>query len=234
MKQAMKILVLLGLAFGLSACAGGSMVSRNAVPDSALSVATKSGPLALVPQYDVQAVRVAVPRDLRVSEANMFYPLADIVWRGEARGDRHAQVRAIVQEGLAVGTQGMASGRPVALDVEVTRFHSLTEKTRYTVGGVHSIKFTLTLRDVATGQVIDGPRQVVADVKGSGGARAIAEEQAGRTMRVVIVEHLAQVIRTELSVPKTLPMTDPSQVPEGMALVSRNAAPEIAGWRSIY
>jgi hypothetical protein len=60
----------------------------------------------------------------------------------------------------------------------------------------------LTLRDNATGQLLDGPREIVADIKASGGAAAIAEEQAGRTQRVVTVERLAQVIRQELSAPQ--------------------------------
>jgi hypothetical protein len=42
---------------------------------------------------------------------------------------------------------------------------------------------------------------VVADVKASGGARALAEEQMGRTQRVVIVERLSQIIQRELTTP---------------------------------
>ena len=69
-----------------------------------------------------------------------------------------------------------------------TRFHALTEKARYTVGGIHSFHFDADRARCATGAVLDGPRLVMADVKASGGARAIAEEQMGRTQRVVIVE----------------------------------------------
>lgn len=49
--------------------------------------------------------------------------------------------------------------------------------------------------------MIDGPRKVVADVKAAGGYKAIAEDDAGRTQRVVVVERLAQVIARELSAP---------------------------------
>ncbi|MBL8561747.1 MAG: hypothetical protein JNN06_05650, partial [Gemmobacter sp.] len=176
--------------------------------------------------YDVQQVNVTVPQSLRVSEANVFYPIADIVWRGEPMANRHNQVRAIVSEGIGRGVAAMHNGRPVGVDVEVTRFHSLTEKTRYTFGGVHSVKFILTVRDLATGGVIDGPRAVVADVKGSGGAQAIAEEQMGRTMRVVITEHLAAVIARELSTPVSVP----SGLPENAPVSQGTVAPEqIAG-----
>lgn len=215
MKNAIRVLVAMGLASGLSACVGGTgTVSRGVADGAALVVPAKGGAVVMAPQYDVTAVHVTVPRDLKVSEANVFYPIADIVWRGEAAGDRYEQVRAILEEGVAFGTGAMHQGRKVSVDVELVRFHALTEKTRYTVGGVHSIKFMLTVRDAASGVALDGPRLIVADVKAAGGSRAMAEDQAGRTQRVVIVEHLAAVIRRELSVPVA--------VPPGSDLVAQN------------
>ena len=223
MQKTIRVLVLCATALGLSACGG--VVSRSA-SDAQLSVAAKNGPTVMVPKYDVQQVNVTVPQSLRVSEANVFYPIADIVWRGEPMANRHNQVRAIVSEGIGRGVAAMHNGRPVGVDVEVTRFHSLTEKTRYTFGGVHSVKFTLTVRDLATGGVIDGPRAVVADVKGSGGAQAIAEEQMGRTMRVVITEHLAGVIARELSTPVAVPNGLPADAPVSQGAV---APEQVAG-----
>ena len=223
MQKTIRVLVLCATALGLSACGG--VVSRSA-SDAQLSVAAKNGPTVMVPKYDVKQVNVTVPQSLRVSEANVFYPIADIVWRGEPMANRHNQVRAIVSEGIGRGVAAMHNGRPVAVDVEVTRFHSLTEKTRYTFGGVHSVKFILTVRDLATGGVIDGPRAVVADVKGSGGAQAIAEEQMGRTMRVVITEHLAGVIARELSTPVAVPNGLPADAPVSQGAV---APEQVAG-----
>jgi hypothetical protein len=198
--KALRVLAGLALALSLSACMTTEVPSRNASPQL-LSVAAKDGVAMTAPQYDVTQVRVRVPEKLRVSEANVFYPLADIVWCGDVGGNRHAQVKTILEEGLVRGTAAMTKGRAVVVEAEVTRFHSLTEKTRYTVGGTHSVHFVLTLRDAQTGAVIDGPRHVNASVKGSGGALAIAEEQAGRSMRVVIVEHLAAVIAAEMAKP---------------------------------
>ena len=154
-------------------------------------------------QYDVQEINVIVPTTLRVSEANTWHPKADIVWRGDPPGDRYAQVKAIFETAMAQGTATMHSGPKVALDIEVTYFHCLTEKTRYTIGGVHSMKFIMTVRDLETGEILQGPRKVNADVVGVGGAMAIAEDAAGRTQKVVVTERLAQVIRQELSVPVT-------------------------------
>lgn len=204
------VLIGLGLALGLSACSAPDAVARNAYLTPGVTLATQgravavpghpgAGPHVLAAQYDVQDVRINVSRKLRVSEANMFFPVADIVWRGEPRGDRYQQVARMYQEAAAAGTSSMTNGRAVVVDVDVIRNHCLTEKTRYTVGGVHSLRFMLTVTDATTGQVIDGPREVIADVKGAGGNQAIVEEQNGRTQRVVVVERLAQVLRRELS-----------------------------------
>ena len=154
-----------------------------------------------------------MPRSLRSSEANSFHPNADIVWRGDVAGDRHVQVAAIFNEAMARGTAVMHSGPKVVVDIEVVRFHCLTEKTRFTVGGVHSLHFMLTVRDAVSGAIIQGPRLVIADVKAAGGARAIAEDSAGMTQRVVVVQRLAEVIRRELSAPMVA-------LPQGM-VVSR-------------
>lgn len=202
---------MLAVMMGLSACAGGSSVSRA---DNQMTLASQGrvDPVSrqvqqvLAAQYDVEELRVTVPQSLRVSEANMFYPVADIVWRGEPMGNRHQQITAMFEEAMARGTQSMTAGPKVIVEVEVTRFHSVTEKTRYTVGGTHSMRFDLTVRDALTGEVIDGPRAIVADTKAAGGAQAVAEEQMGRTQRVVVVERLANVIRSELSAPVTDPM----------------------------
>lgn len=205
--------MILGLAaLGLTACVSANDPATRGVPLAAGLGAANSQSTGsegnrttayLVAQYDVEAIRVTVPSRLKVSEANTFKPRADIVWRGEALGDRYAQVAAIFRDAMTTGTAAMQKGRKVDLEVEVTRFHALTEKTRYTFGGTHEMRFILTLRDAASGAVIDGPREVVADIKASGGSAAIEEERMGRTQRVVTVERLAQVIRRELSAPAT-------------------------------
>jgi hypothetical protein len=205
------IVALLTGALMLSACGQPEIVTRSGglAEDSEFTLATQGREVALAAdtatlmqsRYDVQDVSVIVPADLRSSEANVFYPLADIVWRGEPMGNRHDQVRQIFGEAATTATTSMTRGRPAVVEIAVTRFHCVTEKTRYSVGGTHSMHFTLTVRDAQTGDVIDGPRAVVADVKAVGGARALAEDAAGRTQRVVVLERLVQVLRIELSVP---------------------------------
>ncbi|MGV8951513.1 MAG: DUF6778 family protein [Cypionkella sp.] len=159
------------------------------------------GETVLQAQYDVQAVNVSVPMSLTTSEANSFHPNVEIVWRGDAKGERHQQVKAIFESAVASATSTMHTGPKVVVDIEVTRFHCLTEKTRFTVGGVHNMHFMMTVRDAASGAVIQGPRLINADIRAAGGARAIAEDAAGRTQKVVVTERLTEVIRRELSTP---------------------------------
>lgn len=154
-----------------------------------------------VRDYDVVALSVEVPRTLTVSEENVYYPNADIVWRGEPYGDRHQQVQRIFEEGMGRGAASLTGSRDVRVRVEVRRFHSLTEKARYSVGGVHSIRFVLTVTDARTGEVVEGPRLVSADAPALGGSRALAADRAGQTERVMVVDHLSRVIVAELRDP---------------------------------
>ncbi len=199
------LIPMLAAAVLLSACAGEVPASRSisdltfAASNTAVPDQTPSRKV-LMGHYQIADVRINVPATLRVSEANVFMPIADIVWRGEPIGNRHQQVSAIFADALKDAANHLMKGPEVIVQIDVTRFHSVTEKTRYTVGGNHAMHFTLTVLDAATGQVLEPARPIVADVKAAGGAQAVAEEQMGRTQRVVVVERLAQVIRRELSV----------------------------------
>lgn len=212
-----RLLLALPMFAVLAACVSPDPASRAAVsvsPQRPASVTPTEGHRTVLrAQYDVQQVAITVSSKLKVSEANVFYPIADIVWRGEPRGDRHGQVQAIFQEAAGQAISPVPQGRKVNVAIEVTRFHCLTEKTRYTVGGTHSLHFTLTVSDAETGQIIDGPRPVVADIKASGGAHAIAEDQMGMTQRVVIVTRLTEAIRRELATP----VTDPYLVAQALS-----------------
>lgn len=195
----LSLFLILGCALGLSACSTPEPATRGAYVDPS---AVSSGAETLVtPDYNVVSIKIDVPKSLTVSEANSFFPLADIVWHGDPLGDRKAQVQAIYEEAFAAGTASLKGTEQVEVDATITRFHALTPKARYTTGGMHTLHFILTVRDAVTGQVLDGPRPVVADVKASGGMRAMEEEAAGITQKVVIEQRLAEVILAELTAP---------------------------------
>ena len=193
-----KVILLAALVFGLSACAKNNQVSRNESVNAPF-VGTKSVETVIAATtFNVRDVRVSVPDSLSVSEANIYLPSADIVWREDFYGDRHEQVAAIFKEGMTRGVKDLNGAQAIYVDIEVKRFHSLTERARYTVGGIHSIKFVLVLRDAKTGALIADPRLIKADLKAYGGKRAVAAEHRGETQKVRITAHLAEVIKREI------------------------------------
>ena len=155
------------------------------------------------PNIRVRDVRVTVPETLRVSEANTFYPNADIVWHGDPAGDRYQQVAAIFDESMTGALKQLHGQRAVYVDITVKQFHSLTPRTRYTFGGVHSIKFDLVVRDARSGKVLVEQQDVHGDLAGYGGNRAFQAERRGETQKVRIKAHLANLILKLLVQPET-------------------------------
>lgn len=206
--QRLKLAVLLVMGGLVSACANTNATTRNApfeaapLPVTATATAQPvitGGEIASQTNVRVENVIVRVPRALSVSEANRYLPSSDIVWRGDPIGDRHAQIATIFHGAMEQGTAALDGATPVELDIEVSRFHALTEKARYTTGGVHNINFILTLRHAETGALLGEPRRVRADLDAFGGRQALAAEARGQTQKVRITNHLAEVIRQELT-----------------------------------
>lgn len=202
-----KLIAALTLSALVSACATTDIASRNATFDTSTPRMSFQAPTdaPAMPQFlasvHVSQINVVVPQSLRVSEANRYYPSGDIVWRGDPIGNRHAQVKAIFEAALRKSATVVEGPIPALLDVEVMRFHALTEKARYTTGGVHSITFRLTVRDARTGLALAEPHIVKADLDGFGGQQAIEADRRGDTQKVRITAHLAEVIRQELETP---------------------------------
>ncbi len=192
-------IALMGL--GLSACGATNqdIASRNApLIEAPATAAAPVAPAALA-EVTVNRIIVDVPRSLKVSEANRYFPGGDIVWREDPRGDRYAQVQAIVENAMREGVKDMQGPNAVDLYIELTRFHALTEKARYSTGGVHDIEFKLTLLDPETGTPLGASRQIDAGFKAYGGSAALAAEARGETQKVRITQQLARVIRDELT-----------------------------------
>lgn len=196
----LRVFAVLAIAAALSGCAAVDTASRSA---GLLPLETAASPLTDLPRqgheveaepYNVTAVNVIVPETLTVSEANTYFPKADIVWREDPLGDRHEQVRAIVQSAAERGAAAHTAGRDVLVGIQVIRFHALTEKTRYTIGGTHDIHFYLTVRDAATGAKLGAPRRIETELKAFGGAAALKAMSRGETQKVRITEHLSALI----------------------------------------
>lgn len=145
--------------------------------------------------WRLAGVDVTVPNTLTVSEDNsVFVPAADIVWQEEDPGDRRAQVRRIMTEGITAGARGLSGSRPVRIKVEVAKFHALNKRALYGAPantGVENIIFVATVVDANTGEVLD--RQTIfAEFEGLTGATYQEALNRGESQRDRIVTHVAR------------------------------------------
>lgn len=198
-----KLVLLMAVGTLVSACAGTSTTSRNAAFDAeGLPLAATEQVGAYNTDVRVKNITIRVPRSLTVSEGNGYLPSSDIVWRGDPIGDRYAQIGAIFNDAMKKGTAALDGATLVFLDIEVTRFHALTERARYSTGGVHNINFNVTVRHAVTNAQLGETRRVRADLTAFGGSQALAAEARGETQKVRISAFLAEVIRQELTTPE--------------------------------
>lgn len=203
MKPTLPVMLLAAVA--LSACgatmSGDAGVTRAESGVSGLLGATTRSQAqqpVLNRDYTVTGVEVTVPRSLTVSERNGIKPRADILWQAEPLGDRYAQVDAILTEALTQGTAEMHGARKVTLEAVVTRFHALTKRTRYSIGGEHEVWMMLTVRDAETGEVIEPARLVGFDTRVSP-EEAFSNEEHGIYQREEINAMVRDLIGKELS-----------------------------------
>lgn len=193
-----RLIAALGLGGLVAACGAAPEVTTTSVALGAADPALAFQQQAVVPAMKVAGINVRVPQTLTVTEANGYYPRADIVWRGDDLGDRRQQVKTIFEEAFSKGTQTFDGTRAVIVDVQVKRFHSLTERARERVGGVHNMEFFLTVYDAETGDVVLPTRHVEANLPALGGVAAIEAVQRGQTQRVRVTTYLSMVIQDEL------------------------------------
>jgi len=154
--------------------------------------------------WRVVDVQASVPRTLTTSTANGQMPDVDLIWREDGPGDVYAQIEAIMEETMAQAAlkfhPPIKGSRPVIIQTEQVQFHSLTERARSNIGGIHNVDFYLTVVDANTGEVLSGPAYIEADVTAFGGAEAEAAVAVGQTMRVRIIQRVSDVVATYLGI----------------------------------
>ncbi|PRY80408.1 hypothetical protein CLV80_101260 [Yoonia maritima] len=148
--------------------------------------------------YTLTGLNFAVAEGLTVSEENRYYPTSDIVWRGDAPGPRGDQIGAMFKTAADRNKSVIRGDVPIVVDVQLLRFHGVTERTRGSIGGVYNIIFMLTVRDARTGEVIEPARRVVANLPAPGGSEAMALEHQGRTEKVEVTNFLTATLRNQL------------------------------------
>ena len=190
--------VLIGLS--VSGCAVTDIATRNAPMD--LSGLAPDAQVQMR-SYDVRGVNVIIPRDLSVSESNRFYPLGDIVWRGDPLGDRKQQIAEIFQTSVTAAGQATRGDTPVLVQITLHRFHSVSERARYTTGGVHNIRFEMAIVHADTGVVIESWDKVSGDLDALGGTAAIEAERNGQGQKVRVIANLTMLFADMLHGPAT-------------------------------
>jgi len=179
---------LIGLsALLLSACVGGG---------GKFETAYTPVPAELAKSWRLAEVRVSVPKTLVVSEAKTLLPKADIVWREDPLGDRHAQVGKIMQAAVLRGAQGLRGSRPVIISITVTRFHALTYEAELSNSdwGVHNVDFTAQVLDARTGGVLLPATNIRAETPAWSGARMREARKKGITQKSMITNHVAATV----------------------------------------
>ena len=187
-----KICAVVLVAAGLSACASVETPTRGAPSEASVispSLAARSA------DWNVVDVRVNVPETLSTTEANMFYPNANVIWRGEPYGNRHQQVAQLMDTAMTFGLAHLRGNQDVIFEINVRRFHSVTEKARAYTGGVHDMIFTLTVVDAQTGVALHGPAFVETHLKAYGGRAALKAEREGKSQKFRIQNHLAALMQ---------------------------------------
>ncbi|MBL1437992.1 MAG: hypothetical protein COB08_017555 [Rhodobacteraceae bacterium] len=180
------------VALGLSAC-----VSTNTTFPEPLRDDTTYN-------WRVVDVQASVPRTLSTTDRNGQMPNVDLIWTEEGAGDVYAQIESIMEDTLvqaATHFQSSIKGnRAVILRTEQTQFHSLTQKARSNIGGIHNVDFILTVVDANTGEILAGPAAIEADVKAFGGSQANDSIARGETMRGRIIDRVSVVIASYLGI----------------------------------
>lgn len=185
-----------------AAVVGLSALLLSACVASSFETAYDPIPADVSRAWRLAEVRVDVPRSLVVSEAKTYLPTADIVWREDPAGDRYDQVDKIMTDAITRGAAGLRGGRPVIINVTVTRFHALTFEAELNLenDGVHNIDFMASVVDGRTGEVLVPPTLVRAELIALSGADMRAARAKGETQKSMISNHVARTVQGWLGI----------------------------------
>ncbi|MEM7470187.1 MAG: DUF6778 family protein [Pseudomonadota bacterium] len=167
---------------GLGACSGTWATNYS---DALSSGVTKS--------WRVSNVQVVIPDELTTSDQNSYAPNFDIVWHGDAPGDRRGQVSRLLEDAVTEGSKGLRGRTPVTIQLVLAQFHAVTPiAVQRAPAAVHDIRYTMTVFDRA-GNRLTEPELIKADLPAHVGAQAFSAAQQGQTQKVRIKDHVAKV-----------------------------------------
>ena len=196
-KLSLKIALSVCLTLGISAVATAqTVVKQKGIGTEWNTFYEVSLPESLTSKWNVTQVEVIIPERLSVSEENSYAPNADIVWHGDTRGDRKAQVAAIVKAAGELGTKNVKSGQNVHLVLQLEEFHGMTplslRKLKYS--GVYNVTMLASVHEGPTNKPIIEPTPIYADMEAFTGARFAQAEAEGNTQKKRVTAHIAAVL----------------------------------------
>lgn len=179
-----RLLIACVLAMGLAGCVNTFAVDYDGPVDPEVART-----------WTVTDVVVIVPDTLTVAEAPArLVPQADIVWHGDAPGDRRAQVASILERGAWAGVAGLQGGKPVTLELTLQQFHGVTPAAlSRSPAAVHNIAFSARFIN-PLGQELTRPTDIRADLDAIVGVAAILATQQGATQKFRVTNNIAKVI----------------------------------------
>ena len=195
----MKKIILLGILYFcaiISSVNAQDVVKENSIQINWNTFYDEPLPESLTSKWNVTQIEVIVPERLTVSEENKFAPNADIVWHGDVRGDRKAQVAAILEAAGKLGTKDLKSGQNVHLVLQLEEFHGMTpiglRKLKYS--GVYNIAMVASVHVGTTNEPIIEPTPIYADLEAFTGARFAQAEAEGNSQKKRVTNHIAAVL----------------------------------------
>lgn len=154
--------------------------------------------LVLERDYSLESMTFSTLEGITVSEEEIFYPGGDVVWRGDPPGDRLLQIQAMFEEAASRNIAALNGSVPIDIDVVLVRFHGVSNRTLYTIGGVYHIVFDLTIRAAGTDVALEPTRRVAGQLDAPGGELAARNEAAGQTQKVRVTDYLTGFLNTQL------------------------------------
>ena len=143
--------------------------------------------------WRVNTVQVVIPDDLTTSDQNSYAPNFDIVWHGDAPGDRRSQVTRLLTDAVTEGSKGLRGRKPVTIQLVLAQFHAVTPiAVQRAPAAVHDIRYTMTVFD-SRGNRLTEPEFIRADLPAYVGRQAFIAAQEGETQKKRITDHVAKV-----------------------------------------
>ncbi|MEO1495154.1 MAG: DUF6778 family protein [Pseudomonadota bacterium] len=161
---------------------------------------TPTGPVSSnVSGWSMQDINITFgPEISRTATGTEFS--SNFVWEGDGDGNRKKLVIALFEDAMQdIGREAMTGNRAVAMNVEVTRFHALTQASRLLCCGEHNIRANLSVTDAGSGEVLAEGEDIYLGRVALGGIPGLVAVAAGRDQRVRIRESIIRQTRDWLA-----------------------------------